>query len=569
MNRNFKKFAAMLLMMVLVLSMFSGCGNKTNNSTSSNSGTEATSAPTDAAATPTEAAADTTTDTTTDTASTERQTISVMGVDWGYGPLANSEMEIYWEDMYDVNLDIEWVNYEDYQQKCNTLIATGNQYDVTQVYKTNSNFYYPIFTQAIDAGEFVDLTPYLFNNGSGLAETNSVMSGWDDSMWEQATYNGGIYILPRSKAEIAQQSGINVRLDLMEKYGYTEEPTTMADLKDWLIGLSDAATAGEGQKIYALDFFGEDFMTDRVKAFAVSFTGQMDWGIDAAGNFTYMQFADGYLDFLNWMKDLYDAGVIDPEFSLGNADTSKWKAGNSVAYLTAWYNWNQSADLTSNKIFDSGTPDTYKAWCLLPVEGPKGMTVSANSYDIDSCIAISSACSEEKIQKILEVFNGTEEQYPGYDMLMANGIEGVHYKLLDDGTVDTSDEVMGQKRTEGYVGAWNQIFLKVDADQITSKFRRAGAKAASAENVARAEEIKAAIVSYLDESGLAYATTSLTSETYNNQWSVLTSDVNTMCTMYVMGEITEADWTDFVTDIVNSADYKAIQTEFAAAAAAK
>ena len=67
----------------------------------------------------------------------------------------------------------------------------------------------------------------------------------------------------------------------------------------------------------------------------------------------------------------------------------------------------------------------------------------------------------------------------------------------------------------------------------------------SAENVARAEEIKAAIVSYLDESGLAYATTSLTSETYNNQWSVLTSDVNTMCTMYVMGEITEADWTDF------------------------
>ena len=58
----------------------------------------------------------------------------------------------------------------------------------------------------------------------------------------------------------------------MEKYGYTEEPTTMADLKDWLIGLSDAATAGEGQKIYALDFFGEDFMTDRVKAFAVSFS---------------------------------------------------------------------------------------------------------------------------------------------------------------------------------------------------------------------------------------------------------------------------------------------------------
>ena len=28
------------------------------------------------------------------------------------------------------------------------------------------------------------------------------------------------YILPRSKAEIAQQSGVNVRRDLMKKYGF-------------------------------------------------------------------------------------------------------------------------------------------------------------------------------------------------------------------------------------------------------------------------------------------------------------------------------------------------------------
>lgn len=499
-----------------------------------------------------------------DNASGERMTISVIGVDWGYGPLADTEMEQYWEDMYDVNLDIEWVNYEDYHQKVNTLIATGSQPDVVQIYRMNSSYYYPIFTQAIDAGKFVDLSSYLFNNGKGLAETNAVMSGWDESMWKQASYKEKIYLLPRSKAEIAQQSGINVRKDLMTKYGFTDEPKTMEELKNWLIGLSNAATAGEGQKIYALDFYGENFMQDRVKAFATAFTGQMDWGLDENDNFVYMQFADGYLDFLNWMKDLYSAGVIDQEFSLNNSDTSNWKTGNSVAFLNAWYNWNQSEDLVSNKNFKSSTPDTYEAWCLLPVEGPKELAITANAYDIDAAIAISSSCSEEKIQKILQVFNGTEQEYPGYDLVIAEGVEGIHYKLLEDGTIDTSDESMGKKRKEGYVGAWNQIFLKVDADQITSKFMKSGSKRSSDASIVRAQEIRKKIVENIADTGLSYANTNLNSETYNKNWSVLTDDVNTYCTLYVMGEISESDWTSFVDGIVNSSEYKAIQAEFKA-----
>lgn len=503
-------------------------------------------------------------------AAEERMTISVMGIDWGYGPVANSEMEQYWEDLFDVNLDIEWVNYQDYDQKLNTLIAAGSTPDVIQINKVNGSYYYPIFTQAIDAGLFVDMSEYLFGE-NGIASTNAVMKNWDESFWEQAAYNGGTYILPRSKAESAQCSGIEVRKDLMEKYGFEEEPTTMDELKDWLIGLSQAATEGEGYKVYALDFFdnaGNGFMDDRIKAFAVAFTGQTDWEInEETGEFEYMQFDENYIDFLNWVKDLYDAGAIDPEFALGNADTSKWKAGNSVAFLCQWYNWNQSADLTSNKIFDSSCPDTYEAWCLMPVEGPEAYTISPNYNDIDSCIAVSASCSEEKIQKIMEVFNGTEEAYPGYDDVMKYGVEGIHYNVLEDGTKDNnSTDELKQKNTEGYVGAWNQIFLKTDQNQIKDKFMRDGAKRASDENIARAEDIKAFILENLAETGMKNATMNLQSSTYDNQWSILTDDVNTMATQYVMGQIDEATWTSFIQGIVDSADYKAIQAEFKEAA---
>ena len=543
-----KKSVAMIMLLAIVTASFAACSPKQE-------GTD----------TPTPTASASATD--TPSGPSERQTISVLGVDWGYGPVSNSDMEVYWENLFDVNLDIEWVNYQDYHQKANVLIASGSQPDVTQIYKMDSSYYYPIFAQAIDAGQFVDMTSYLFNNGQGVAETNAVMKNWESKMWEQSTYNGGIYILPRSKAEIAQQSGVNYRKDLAKKYGFEQEPATMEELKTWLIDLSNAATAGEGQKIYALDFFGEDFMQDRVKAFAVAFTGQMDWGINAAGEFTYMQFADGYLDFLKWMKDLYSAGVLDPEFALGNADTSKFKAGRSVAYLNAWYNWNQSADLVTNKIFDKGTPDTYEAWNLAPVQGPKSIVISANAYDVDAAIAISSKCSEEKILKIMEVFNGTEEAVPGYNMLLSNGVEGVHYKLLEDGTVDTSDEEMGKKRTEGYVGAWNQIFLKTDADQVTDKFMRSGARSASAEAIAWAGELKNIYAEYLASNDLSHKNTNLISETYNNTWSTLTSDVNSTATLFVMGEVGEKEWNELVDRIVNSAEYKAIQAEYKAAAA--
>jgi len=555
-----RKVISLLMAAMLLCSTLGGCGDADNTAATTNKEeSQTTEAENKEAGNGTE-------DNNVVTESGERLTISVMGIDWGYGPKPNSEMEEYWEDLFHVNFDIEWVNYQDYSQKLNTLIASGSQPDVIQINKTNGSYYYSIFTQAIDAGNFVDMTPYIFGD-EGLASANAVMKNWSDSIWEQASYNNGIYILPRCKSESGQNSGIGVRRDLMEKYGYTDEPETMEELKDWLIGLSNAATEGEGQKVYALEFFGDNFMDDRLKAFAIAFTGQTDWMIDENGEFSYIQFNEKYIDFLKWVKDLYDADVLDPEFALGNSDTSKYRAGNSVALLNAWYNFNQSEDLTSNKIYDKNTPDTYEAWELMPVKGPEAYTVSPNYTDIDSCIAISSNCSDEKIRKILEVFNGTEEAIPGYNILLSDGVEGVHYKLLEDGTRDSSDEDMGRKKTEGYVGAWNQIFLKTDADQVTDKFMRPGARRSSDEVINRALAVKAFVYSNLEETGMKNAISNLQSATYNTQWSILTDDVNTMCAQYIMGQIDEAMWKAFVDGLVEASDYKSIQKEFKESAA--
>lgn len=540
--KKIKNLIGILLVLVLSIGLLSGCKNDTPSN--NQQGTQEDS----------NDSGDSNESTGESSESGEKMTISVMGIDWGYGPVENSEMEQWWEDYFDVEFDIEWVSYTDYDQKLNTLLSSGKQDDipdVVQIKKVDSSFYYPVFAQAIDAGGFLDLTEYLFDGG--IVENNEIMSTWSDTIWENATYNGGIYILPRSTSEVAPQSGVSVRRDLMREHGFEEEPKNMDELKDWLIGLAKASG------LYALDFSTPDFDHDRVKAFAVAFTGVMDWGIDENGEFVHQPFADGYIDFLNWMKDLYDEGVLDPEFILDQGTTSDWKAGNSVAFLNAWYNWNQSEDRVTSKIFDKNLPDTYEAWGLMPLEGPKGYAVNVDPYGFGEAITINSNVSEEKLAKILEVFNQTSEEYRD---VLQYGVEDLHYNFDENGVRQSTDE-QAAKKQEGYVGAWNQIFLKANADMINDKFV---ARESSAEAIERAKEIKQATENMVQEMDLKMENLNLNSETYASRWSSLVADLDDMRGKYVMGQISEDDWFAYVDSIVNSADYQDIIAEFKAAA---
>jgi len=542
--KKVSKLLSILLVLVMVVSMLSACGKKEAAEDTTTTTPEATTAP-EATAAPTEAAADT---------AEEPVTISIMGIDWGYGPKQNSTMEQYWEEYFGVTLDVEWVSYTDYSSKLNTLLASGNPDDipdVVQIMKTDDSFYYPVFAQAVDAGIFKDLKSTLFDGG--FVAGNSIMSTWSDKVWENATYNGGIYILPRSTSEVAPNSGIMVRKDLMDQYGFTTEPTTTDELKDWLIGMSQASG------LYALDFSTPDLDDFRVKSLAVAFTGVQDWGIDANGNYGYYAFADGYADFLTWMKDLYDAKAIDPEFVLNQTDNSKWKAGKSIAYANTWYNWNQSE---TNNIFDDSVDASAQAWCLTPVKGPKQYAITVDNYGFGEAVAINANVSDEKLAKIMEVINHTEEDY--IDVLLY-GVEGMHYDFDADGNRASTDEQKTAKQ-EGYVGAWNQVFLKTNADQVNNKFV---SKGCSQDKIDKATELKAFTEEVAASADLTTKNLNLISATYNTNWSALTADLDDMRARYIMGQITLDDWNAYVDGIVNSADYKAISEEFKAAAANK
>lgn len=543
-----KRLLVCLLALIMVGAIFAGC---TKDAT-----TDETSAPEVTEEVKEEATQEAEEEEATEEPAVEEEVIdkiTFMGINWGGGPIQDSEMELFWEEYFGVLFDVDWVSYQDYQTKINTLLAADDLPDVSQLWEQDGSFYFPALTQAIDAGGIIaDLSPFLFDEG--FVENNEILSTWSDTVWNNCLYNGGTYILPGATTEVGK-AAVNIRRDLMEEYGYTEEPTTIDGLKDFLIGLSEASG------LYALEFSTDDFMDLKVMPIAVAYTGMQEWGIDDDGNFVYQAFADGYTDFLNFMKDLYDADAIDPEFILKQSATSNWKAGNSVACIRQWYNWNQSEDLVSNKIFDSSLPDTLEAWCLMPVEGPKGYLVSVEPYGFWPARVISAKCSDAKIRKILEVICMTGEEYMNY---LKFGVEDIHFRWEDD--VRIRDEEHEVARTEGYVGGWTQVLLAQNADKVTEKFIERTSPS-SEEAIARAWELKEATESAAAEMELGLATLNLQSETYKSDWGILTADVNDMCAKYVMGQITMDDWNAYVDSIVSTNAYQTIIAEFKAAAA--
>src|SRR5690606_32118789 len=110
------------------------------------------------------------------------------------------------------------------------------------------------------------------------------------------------------------------RKDLMEKSNLAE-PKTMDEFADFLIQLS------EEYDIYGLHTPNRNLDSTAYKPLAVAFTGVQDWGVDDEGNFYFQSFMPEYKDFLLWMKKLFDAGAIDPEFSL-EQNNSDFAIGN-------------------------------------------------------------------------------------------------------------------------------------------------------------------------------------------------------------------------------------------------
>jgi len=474
--------------------------------------------------------------------------VTWMNVAWGTPPATqDTPVQKLIEEETNVDLEMIWVPWNEIKNRVNVGMATGDLADVTQVAPDGPQIYTSQQVKAIQDGVFADLTPYL--TGPDFAKNYPNLAKIPAEIWKNITFNGKIYGIPRHLAPYTFD-GIFIRKDLFIQAGYKypeDVPTTMDELTEVILKLSNPPS------VYGLGLSGDDLDGVQSNILAVAFTGVQNWSVDQEGNFTYRAFMPEYKDFLKWVKMLYEAGAINPEFPLGQ-NSEDYNNGKAAVTLHRWHAYIPTASGAAAGGFNDETKaagaDTFET---LPLQGPKCRTVEMNpGYWTQSMI--SAKVPAENIPRILRLidFMAADE----FNELAYFGIEGIHYEVKD------GKKVTNDRYNEDAVRIWSGI-SHINNGWQTEYWRKWLAdQGASPENQQMAKDAGDGAIAALKECpsvGIPHYT--LYSETLATRWDELTAKLRENRVKFIVGRITEQEWDEYVQSITSSETYQQILQE--------
>lgn len=223
-----------------------------------------------------------------------------------------------WEDILGFNLEIEAPPISSYSDRRNIIMASGDLPDIIYLGDTGTNY-----VQWARDGLLLNLTPYF--NEETLPNPYKCLTEEELYSVRIQSLDNELYSLPRVQTK--PWDCILYRKDWLDAIGM-EVPKTAADFAAVAEAFATQDPDGNGQN----DTFGWSLNT-AMGAEHRSITSAFDLRPsevpDADGNYQIMRAQPGYMDYLDWMADMYKKGAMDPEFYLITTyeDDDIWDAG--------------------------------------------------------------------------------------------------------------------------------------------------------------------------------------------------------------------------------------------------
>lgn len=265
-------------------------------------------------------------------ASEELPTLKVLGTYNGHDP-NNDPTATAIEEKTGYKVEYFMLPSENALDNLLMQIASGENYDILRIGED-------MYLELLSRGALLPLDDMLATDGANLTTLIT-----EDAYSLTTAEDGKIYGIPMMAERASIDSGLVLRGDIMEELGL-EVPTTPEEFKDVLLAVKEAYPD-------MIPFLsgGEE----RIGVISSGFGFYFDWS-DVDGALMHYVEMPEYKEYLAYMVDLYQSGLIDADIAINNATTrtEKFSSGNAFAYscggwtdetLTAFINVNEDIGL--------------------------------------------------------------------------------------------------------------------------------------------------------------------------------------------------------------------------------
>ncbi|MFF4833305.1 extracellular solute-binding protein [Streptomyces sp. NPDC001315] len=303
---------------------------------------------------------------------------------------------------------ITWQNQDGntYGQKLGAILASSSIPDMVVVpdWELNNSK----MANAVTA-KFLDLGPYLAGD---KAKKYPNLAAIPSDSWRMSIFGGALRGIPMPTAP-ASSIVPYYRKDIFDKKGYTV-PKSADEFLSW----AKEATSAKA-KVYACG--------DMSWIAGSVFGNLAGWNIDDDGKLRYQIERPEYLEALEWVRKLFDAGVVHPDDKAQSGDPGqRFTAGQTLFWVSDSSGWYQKTaeQAKANPDFEMDAMDIFGA------DGGNPTLTASSPANIWSMIR--KGASKETVENALAAADfaaapyGTKER-----MLVDYGVEGTHYSVKD------------------------------------------------------------------------------------------------------------------------------------------
>ncbi|HOJ10995.1 MAG TPA: extracellular solute-binding protein [Clostridiales bacterium] len=357
------------------------------------------------------------------------------------------------EEKTNINMKLMTVSYANYEEKMNSLIASGDLPDLMTLRGNGeaAKKYGP-------DGAFVNLSA----NMDKMPNFKKYMDKFDSSANSyklSKASDGNIYSAPRINDFVWITETYSVRADILKKHSL-KTPDTFDEIYNMLVEL---------KKLYpdstpVVNRWGTNTFLGSVARFMHTGIGmQFD---HAKNEYRYYPYDEDFKEALLFVQKLYKNGLLDPEFASTSMDvfTEKQTTGKAF-FMYLYFVENDQNTMLGKEI--SKNPEFSIEPILPPMyKGSRGKGNVVSSVDLGFSKAISS--KSKYVEPLIKFIDWLYSE-DGIETVLF-GLEGETFKrdsqgrpvLLD--TVKTTTNPTGQNDIESYYGLYKQEIYSVQSE---------------------------------------------------------------------------------------------------------